>query len=215
MRPNFCWYRLLVSFVGMMATIPTNGVAAMLLTDAQCRAAKPSEKVQKLSDGRGLFLQVTPGGSKLWRMTYRWQEKQRTAPASTRDVGGQALPGQRVAFVTGQNQRRFRWMIGTMPLVTISATGQIAAPIDRAELVQQVGMVDGQQVTRGNLVACAPCRTASRSAAQFCRSTSASPKRKDRLTRLRGFTAWPERNPPDTRAALRSRRRSPRAWTAG
>jgi hypothetical protein len=31
----------------------------MPLTDAQCRAAKPAEKVQKLSDSRGLFLQVT------------------------------------------------------------------------------------------------------------------------------------------------------------
>lgn len=51
----------------------------MPLTDAQCRAAKPAEKVQKLSDGRGLFLQVTPGGSKLWRMNYRWEGKQRTA----------------------------------------------------------------------------------------------------------------------------------------
>ena len=51
----------------------------MPLTDAQCRAAKPAAKVQKLSDGRGLFLQVTPGGSKLWRMNYRWQAKQRTA----------------------------------------------------------------------------------------------------------------------------------------
>ncbi|MFN4194036.1 MAG: Arm DNA-binding domain-containing protein [Tabrizicola sp.] len=51
----------------------------MPLTDAQCRAAKPAAKVQKLSDGRGLFLQVTPGGSKLWRMNYRWRAKQRTA----------------------------------------------------------------------------------------------------------------------------------------
>ena len=48
-------------------------------TDAQCRAAKPAAMVQKLSDGRGLFLQMTPGGSKLWRMNYRWQAKQRTA----------------------------------------------------------------------------------------------------------------------------------------
>lgn len=51
----------------------------MPLTDAQCRAAKPAAKVQKLSDGRGLFLQVTPGGSKLWRMNYRFEGKQRTA----------------------------------------------------------------------------------------------------------------------------------------
>ena len=51
----------------------------MPLTDAHCRAAKPMEKVQKLSDARGLFLQVTPSGSKLWRMNYRLGPKQRTA----------------------------------------------------------------------------------------------------------------------------------------
>ena len=51
----------------------------MPLTDAQCRAAKPTAKIQKLSDQRGLFLQVTPGGSKLWRMNYRYNAKQRTA----------------------------------------------------------------------------------------------------------------------------------------
>lgn len=51
----------------------------MPLTDAQCRAAKPTDKVQKLSDARGLFLQVTPSNSKLWRMNYRWGAKQRTA----------------------------------------------------------------------------------------------------------------------------------------
>ena len=51
----------------------------MPLTDAQCRSPKATEKFQKLSDQRGLFLQVTPGGSKLWRMKYRWQEKQRAA----------------------------------------------------------------------------------------------------------------------------------------
>lgn len=51
----------------------------MPLTDAQCRAAKPAQRVQKLSDGRGLFLQITPAGSKLWRMNYRFQAKQRTA----------------------------------------------------------------------------------------------------------------------------------------
>ena len=51
----------------------------MPLTDAQCRAAKPTAKIQKLSDQRGLYLQVMPGGSKLWRMNYRFDAKQRTA----------------------------------------------------------------------------------------------------------------------------------------
>lgn len=44
------------------------------LTDTALRALKPSGsdegKVQKLSDGGGLYLHVTPTGSKLWRMAY-------------------------------------------------------------------------------------------------------------------------------------------------
>lgn len=51
----------------------------MALTDAKCRSARPGDKVQKLSDGRGLYLQVTPTGGKLWRMNYRYGGKQRTA----------------------------------------------------------------------------------------------------------------------------------------
>jgi hypothetical protein len=51
----------------------------MPLTDAQCRAAKPTDKVQKLSGARGMFLQVSPSGSKLWRINYRYDGKQRTA----------------------------------------------------------------------------------------------------------------------------------------
>lgn len=51
----------------------------MALTDAQCRNTKPTNKVQKLSDGGGLHLQITPAGSRLWRCSYRWDHKQRTA----------------------------------------------------------------------------------------------------------------------------------------
>ncbi|GLK84654.1 tyrosine-type recombinase/integrase [Ancylobacter defluvii] len=51
----------------------------MALTDVKCRGTKPTEKTQKLSDGGGLFLQVNPNGSKLWRCAYRWDGKQRLA----------------------------------------------------------------------------------------------------------------------------------------
>lgn len=40
----------------------------MKLTDTALRALKPVDKVQKLSDGGGLYLHVTLTGSKLWRM---------------------------------------------------------------------------------------------------------------------------------------------------
>lgn len=41
------------------------------LTDIQVRNAKAKEKLYKLSDGGGLYLEVTPTGAKLWRMKVR------------------------------------------------------------------------------------------------------------------------------------------------
>lgn len=46
------------------------------VSDAALRAAKPGEKVYKLAAGRGLYLEVTPGGSKLWRWKYRLHGKE-------------------------------------------------------------------------------------------------------------------------------------------
>ena len=44
---------------------------AMPLTDTAIKKAKPGAKPVKLSDGRGLYLLVSPSGSKLWRWKYR------------------------------------------------------------------------------------------------------------------------------------------------
>lgn len=43
----------------------------MALSDTAIRNAKPREKPYKLADGGGLFLQIYPGGGKLWRQKYR------------------------------------------------------------------------------------------------------------------------------------------------
>lgn len=40
------------------------------------RSAKPGEKPYKISAGGGLYLEVTPGGSKLWRWKYRLAGKE-------------------------------------------------------------------------------------------------------------------------------------------
>ncbi len=50
----------------------------MPLSDAKVRAAKPAEKRYRLSDEKGLYLQVDPNGSKYWRMAYRFDGKQKT-----------------------------------------------------------------------------------------------------------------------------------------
>jgi len=47
----------------------------MSLTDAEIRNTKPSDKVQYLFDGAGLYLQVNPNGSRWWRFKYRYEGK--------------------------------------------------------------------------------------------------------------------------------------------
>lgn len=49
----------------------------MSLTDAAIRRAKPTEKTQKLFDGFGLFLEVTPTGGRRWRQKYRFGGKEK------------------------------------------------------------------------------------------------------------------------------------------
>jgi integrase len=49
----------------------------MSLTDTAVRNAKPREKSYKLSDAHGLYLQVEPSGSKLWRLKYRFHGRER------------------------------------------------------------------------------------------------------------------------------------------
>jgi len=49
----------------------------MKLNDQICKNAKPKEKTYKLADGGGLYLEVTPKGSKLWRLKYRFLKKQK------------------------------------------------------------------------------------------------------------------------------------------
>jgi integrase len=50
----------------------------MALTDVKVKNAKLGAKPYKLADERGLYLLVQPGGSKLWRLNYRYAAKQKT-----------------------------------------------------------------------------------------------------------------------------------------
>ena len=49
----------------------------MPLTEAKIRNAKPREKTFKLFDGKGLYMEVTPKGSKYWRFKYRYGGKEK------------------------------------------------------------------------------------------------------------------------------------------
>jgi integrase len=49
----------------------------MTLTNIKISTAKPRDKVYKLTDEKGLYLQVNPNGSKYWRLKYRFGGKEK------------------------------------------------------------------------------------------------------------------------------------------
>jgi len=49
----------------------------MALTDTTIKNTKPAAKPFKLSDEKGMFLLINPSGSKLWRLKYRWEGKEK------------------------------------------------------------------------------------------------------------------------------------------
>jgi hypothetical protein len=44
----------------------------MKLTDIKIRSLKPKSKLYKVTDGHGLYIAITPTGSKYWRYKYRF-----------------------------------------------------------------------------------------------------------------------------------------------
>ena len=59
-------------FSGRRARIPPWHLATVKI-----RNAKASDKPQRLWDGGGLYLEVSPSGAKLWRLKYRYQGKEK------------------------------------------------------------------------------------------------------------------------------------------
>ncbi|KWE77262.1 integrase [Burkholderia ubonensis] len=49
----------------------------MRLTNIAIRNAKPAERPRKLADGRGLYLLITPTGSRCWRWKYRFHGREK------------------------------------------------------------------------------------------------------------------------------------------
>lgn len=49
----------------------------MSLSDLDCRNAKPKEKSYKLFDSGGLYLNVSPTGTRVWRLKYRYLGKEK------------------------------------------------------------------------------------------------------------------------------------------
>jgi len=49
----------------------------MALTDIAIRNAKPTEKIQRLFDGSGLYIEISPKGGKWWRFRYYFAGKEK------------------------------------------------------------------------------------------------------------------------------------------
>jgi integrase len=49
----------------------------MPLTDTGIKNSKPKEKLYKLADGKGMYLEVRPNGARYWRLKYRFAGKEK------------------------------------------------------------------------------------------------------------------------------------------
>ena len=49
-----------------------------MLTNTRVRSVNPTERPQKLTDARGLYLLVTPGGGRYWRYDFSFNGRRRT-----------------------------------------------------------------------------------------------------------------------------------------
>jgi integrase len=64
------------------ATMPPNGKnlledAPMALTNVRIKRLKPEKKAYKVFDGRGLYMEISPSGGRLWRLKYRFEGREK------------------------------------------------------------------------------------------------------------------------------------------
>lgn len=78
----------------------------MSLTDKVILNAAPAAKAKKLADGRGLYIEIAPSGSKLWRMKYRYGGKEKRLalgayPQTSLKAAREKLGEARMLLATG------------------------------------------------------------------------------------------------------------------
>lgn len=68
------------AMVGMLTAYPSEKWVRRfveretMLNDTQCRTAKPKDRPYKLSDDKGLYLEVKPNGTKAWRYRFKLEK---------------------------------------------------------------------------------------------------------------------------------------------
>ncbi|TWC30228.1 integrase [Pseudomonas sp. SJZ079] len=78
-----------------------------MLTDTQCRTAKPKEKPYKLTDGKGLYLEIKPNGVKAWRYRFELREAD-TKKESVYAIGEYAIAAKGETQEEAQARRNGR-----------------------------------------------------------------------------------------------------------
>ena len=68
-----------------------------MLSDVSIRKAKVSGKPQKLTDGRGLYLLLTPAGQRWWRFKYRFAGKEKLLSLYCTRISGHKVGVKRPA----------------------------------------------------------------------------------------------------------------------
>ena len=72
------------------------------LTVVEINALKPKENRYRIWDEKGLYIEVTPNGSKLWRYKYRFQGKEKLLSFG---------PYPRVSLAEAREEREKAWKI--------------------------------------------------------------------------------------------------------
>jgi hypothetical protein len=176
-------------------------------TDAKVKNAKPREKTYKLSDGGGLYLDVTPVGSKLWRLGYTQAngKQKRLAPVCTsliEDIDGRLTsvkqhPIAKKAAVdrvrtladgVGQCGRQRLWIVrNAYALAMLSFPTNVSLAANTA-----------------NLQAAKTLPTALRSAMTNLKRTSDAKRRRTRGCRQGPASRWPRLTKAPGNATFRS-----------
>jgi hypothetical protein len=76
----------------------TGAGRTMAPSGTEIKKAKPSDKLQKLSDGGGLQLHIVPTGGKLWRLTLRFPRGVRSCSVLN-SIGIAIAPDRQVMLV--------------------------------------------------------------------------------------------------------------------
>ncbi|ELI2891641.1 tyrosine-type recombinase/integrase [Salmonella enterica] len=99
----------------------------MQLTDRAIRALKPANKPYKKTDSNGLYLEIMPGGAKVWRFKFRLNGKEsRVTLGRWPDMGAheareKSIESRRV-LSTGKNPARLKQMEKMTAIVTAAST---------------------------------------------------------------------------------------------